>query len=195
MDSITKNWNIDLNYWELNPMMKSIRVFKELFDKDKSKSKEESSKIMWAVAMSTDPHEDNPWRNTPEEEKKKLIAEDFLGDKKFDWTSEKISKLTDTYYTFCLTVSEQELLVYEEKLRQRGKFIKETNYTLDHYEENDKGKISLKRGTADQLDRMVLNTKKLIDQISEIKDAIAREAEQGSLKGGASESASEEGLL
>lgn len=195
MESITKNWNTDLNYWELNPIIKTIKVFKSLFEKDKSKDKKDSSKLMWAIALVSDPNEDNPWRTVNVEEKKKIIAEDFLEDKKFNWEKKEIVELLDTYYTFCLSVSEQELLVYEEKLRQRGKFIKDTDYSLDYYEENDKGKITLKRGTADQLDKMVLNTGKLITQIQEIRESISREALQGSLKGGASESASEEGLL
>lgn len=195
MESLIKSWNTDLNFWELNPLMKTIGEFKDLFNNDKSKNKVDSSKVMWAIALLIDPNENNVWRNVTEDEKKLLIKEDFLEDKKFFWEDPFIVKLIEKYIHHCLTHSEKELLIYEEKLIQRAKFIKETDFTLDYYAENDKGTISLKRGTADQLDKMLLNTKKIFDQVKETKAMIKLEADQGNLKGGAQESASEKGEL
>lgn len=195
MESITKNWNVDLNYWELHPVMKTIPEFRNLFKEDKSKGKNSSSKLLWAIAMLIDPNEENPWRNVSLEDKKVLIAEDYLGDKKFKWDDEDIQELINVYISKCLTLMEKELIRYEEKLQQRGDFIAKTDYSLDYYEENDKGKFVMKKGTADQLDRMVLNSKKLFEQILEIKDLISQQNAEGKIKGGASESASEKGLL
>jgi hypothetical protein len=195
MESITKNWNTDLNYWDLHPINKTIKEFRDFYLADKSKDKKDSSKIMWAIAMLNDIHEDNPWRNVRLEEKLIIIKDDFINDNKFSWEDPKIVLLNDTYFKFCLSLMEQELYTYEEKLQQRSKFIKDTDYSLDYYEEDAKGKLSLKRGTADQLDKMVLNSSKLFEQILGIKDTIARQNSESKLRGGASESASEKGLL
>ncbi len=64
MTSISRNWNTDENYWSLHPQMKTIKAFRELYERDKKKSKRDSSTMMWAIALLVDPHEQNPWRNT-----------------------------------------------------------------------------------------------------------------------------------
>lgn len=188
---ITKIWNTDENYWALNPIMKTIKVFREFYEQDKSKGKEKSSKIMWAIALYKDPNEANPWRNTSEADKKLLISEDFLRDKKFEWEDSVISSLISIYEEFCLTIAEKELVRYEKKLSQRGDFINETDYSLDEYDE-DTGKVV--KGTADQLDKMMVNTVKIYEQYDVIKAMISKEAGTY-VKGGSKESAGESGLL
>ena len=36
MQAITKNWNTDENYWQINPIMKTISQFNKLYTSDKS---------------------------------------------------------------------------------------------------------------------------------------------------------------
>ena len=62
---------------------------------------------------------------------------------------------------------------------------------MDSYD--DRGKIE--KGTADQLDKMMLNSSKIFAEIENIKEKLAKEELDGQLKGGASESAAESGLL
>lgn len=188
---ITKLWNTDENYWTLNPIMKTIKAFKDFHDSDKSKGKEKSSKIMWAIALYVDPNDHNPWRNTSDNDKKVLIAEDFLGDKKFNWNSEGIVELVETYENHCLTKGEKELVRFERKLEQRGDFIDATPYSLDSYDEETSRIV---KGTADQLDKMVLGTIKIYEQYELIKAMIGKE-DASHVKGGAKESASESKLM
>ncbi len=189
--SITKQWNTQENYWVLNPMMLTIREFKELHEKDKKKSKEVSSKMMWAIAMVVDPHEENPWRNTSLEDRKVLIAEDFLEDVDFPWEDDDIQLLINTYKNRCLTIGEKALIDLEDKLADRAEFIAGTKYSMDSYDDN--GKVI--KGTADQLDKMMVNTHKIYEQMEKVKGMLDKEAIESQGRGGAQESASEQGLI
>jgi hypothetical protein len=82
-ESILKDFNIDLNFWKINPQL--IIVFDDLYEKDKSKDKITSSKIMWAIAMLYDPSDKNQFRNADFDVKKKAISDNYLKDKNFDW--------------------------------------------------------------------------------------------------------------
>jgi len=191
MTTISKNWNTDENYWALHPGNKVVKTFSNLYESDKSKNKENSSKLMWAIALYTDPNEENIYKNLGFDEKRYIISTDFLKDKKFNWEDKKIVELIETYEELCLTVAEKELFRFEEKLKQRGNFLKTTDYTLDDY--NEQGKP--KKGTADQLDKMMLNTSKLYQQLEEIKSKLEKEKSSSKLRGGAAESASESKLM
>lgn len=189
--SISKVWNTDENYWLMNPIMKTIKVFREFFEQDKSKNKDKSSKIMWAIALYKDPNDYNPWRNTSDIDKKILIAEDYLLDKKFNWEDHFIESLIDAYENFCLTIGEKELVRYELKLSDRGNFLHKTHYSLDEYDE-ETGKVN--KGTADQLDKMMVNTVKIYEQYDLIKGMLTKE-QSGQTRGGSKESAAETGKI
>jgi hypothetical protein len=190
MVSIVKNFNTDLNFWEANPIFKTIKEFKEIFDKDKSRKKEDSSQLMWAIALFVDPNPANNWRNLTEKEKKELINSDFHPD--INWEDHNIRELIEIYENRCLTIAEKELVRFERKLVDRGNFIDRTTYTLDNY---DPESNKLIKGTAEQLDKMMLNTSKLNEQYRLIKDALAQEANEGELRAGAKESATEKGVI
>lgn len=192
MEIITKNWNTDENYWAMNPIMKTFGKFKELFTKDKTKGKAHSSTLMWAIALYVDPSEDNPWRNLANEEKQQLIATEILNQPNFNWDNENMVALIDFYTHISLTKSEKHLIQLEEKALERGRFILNTKYSLDFYDE-ETGKVT--KGTASQLDAMLTNSVKVFQQIDQIKAMVSKEKIEGVGKGGAIESASEKGML
>ena len=101
MTSIVKVWVPQENYWVIHPMAQEFGVFKKFYSKDKSKKKEKSSRIMWAIATLIDPHEDNILRNQPEQERKMLIATDYLDDPKFNWEHPEIVELRTFYFDNC----------------------------------------------------------------------------------------------
>lgn len=192
MTSLSRNWNTDENYWSLHPQMKTIKVFRDLFERDKKKSKGESSTMMWAIALLVDPHEQNPWRNTNPLDRAKLIAEDYIGDENFPWGDKDIVNLIEVYKNHCLTAGERALIEMEEKLTDRARFISDTSYSMDYYDE-ESGKV--KKGTADQLDKMMVNSLKIYEQLEKIKEMMDKESIEGHGKGGAVESASEQGII
>ena len=192
MTSLSRNWNTDENYWSLHPQMKTIKAFRDLYERDKKKGKNESSTMMWAIALLVDPHELNPWRNTNPLDRTKLIAEDYIGDVDFPWEDDDIQLLIDTYTDFSLSPAEKALVQIEKKIADRGRFIHKTDYSMDSYNE-DTGKVE--KGTADQLDKMMVNTVKIYEQLEKVKEMMDKESVEGHGKGGAIESAGEQGLI
>jgi hypothetical protein len=172
------NFDLAVNFWTLYPQMKVPRVFATLYTGDKSKGKEDSSKIMWAIAMLIDVSEDNKYRNLNEEDKKHLIKADYLFNDAFDFTV--YQDCIDQYIKLHMSKLEQELRNQEIKLEERATFINDTEYDLD---------------TGEKLDKFLLNTAKLYEQISVLKDKIRQEKDSGTTRGGMIKSASEAQLL
>lgn len=189
MSTFLTTLDTDLNFWEVHPNFKSIREFRELRRLDKSKNKENSSRIMWAIALCKDKHIENTWRNEDDEDRLPLLAEDIIGDKDFDWDS--IEDLMYIYEQRVLTKPERDLVQFETKMRERQKFIDSTSYTLDSYDE--KGKPL--KGTATQLDKMMVDSDKIYKRHEELKALYEKSEEDGHVFGGRTESASEQGLI
>ena len=82
------------------------------------------------------------------------------------------------------------LRILEVKLADRAKFIMDADYTWDEYEERN-GKAVLKKGTADQLDRMFERTDKINGLIIRAMDALKTVEGSGEVKGGGHESLSD----
>ena len=176
--SLLTNFELTANFWVLNPMMKVPKVFADFYKKDKSKDHSNSSQIMWAVAMLVDSSEDNKFRHLNEEDKKLLIKTDYLNDESFDF--DVYQEIIDQYIKLHMSKLEQELMKQESKLDERATFIDETPYDLD---------------TADKLDKLLLNTGKLYDQIKDLKEKISLEKDGGTIRGGRVESATEKHLI
>lgn len=172
------NFNTTANFWELFPQMKVPKAFADLYKADKSKGHVDSSQIMWAIAMLVDTSEDNKFAHLNEDDRKYLIKEDYLNDNKFDF--DKYKPQVDMYISLHMSKLEQELRMQELKLAERAKFINDTTYDLE---------------TGEKLDKFLLNTSKLYEQIKVLKDQIRAERDSGSTRGGRQESASERGLI
>jgi len=193
MTSITRTFNTDEIFWETNPSFLTISKFEHFYNLDKSKGKKKSSQIMWAIAFLLDPHPDNVWKNLNESDKKMLIVDDYLKDDKFKW--DEYQDLINEYYNRVLTLAQKDFYELQEKMTERKEFIKNTPYSLDSMEEID-GKMRIVKGTAAQLDKMVVDTAKLYEQLELVKQKLEKEAAQdGETKGGMQESATEKGLL
>ena len=176
--SLLNSFDTDVNIWEVEPQLKIPKLFAELYNNDKSKGKAHSSKIMWAIALLVDGSESNKFRNYKEADRRYLIASDFLMDEFFDF--ESIKELINLYAELNSSKLEKELRQQELKLEERAKFINDTPYNLDNGE---------------KLDKFLINTGKLYEQIKSLKDQIRAERDGGNTKGGMRESASEQGLI
>jgi hypothetical protein len=187
MTSIIRNFNVDENFWVVNPGFLTIKNFIELHKSDRSKDKFHSSQKMWAIAYLIDPHTDNPWKNVAEEDKAKLLKEDFYD---IDWV--EYQHVIETYREHCLTLGEKDFIRLQNKMHERQNFIENTAYTLDTTSEEGRNI----KGTALQLDKMVVDTLKIYEQLDQVKAKLEKEkSNEGSTKGGMQESAAEKGLL
>lgn len=164
------------SFWETCPTFKLDKVFKEVYDKDKSKNKKYSSKWMWTIAYFVE-KEDNMYKNLPEEERKLIIEEHFYG-KKFKW--EEYTKYIDYWIKLNLTELERQLADLENKLVERREYINRTPYNSN---------------TADDIDKLIINTDKVFTLYQKLKLQLEAEKEIGRLQGGVTESMLESGEL
>jgi hypothetical protein len=195
MESLTRNFNTGDNFWETNPIFLTVSTFEEFYKEDKTKGKNKSSQIMWAIAFLIDPHEHNVWRNLSESDKKLLIIDDYLKSKTFKWSD--YQHLIDEYFKRALTSPERDYYELIDKMEERKNFIKNTPYTLDAYETDEEtGRSRLIKGNAKDLDKMVVDTVKLYEQLEVVREKLEKSKQgDGETKGGMQESATEKGLL
>ena len=103
-------------------------------------------------------------------------AEDYLKNPKFDWDSVKDE--IELYKNLNLTKTQRNLLDIEDKLDQRSRVLKDTEYTVDN---------------ALDLDKIIINTKAVLEVHRVLKDAVDKEDAESVTRGGRVESASERG--
>ena len=173
--TILENFNPEISFWEANPAVNSIPEFSDLKDE---LGKRKSSTIMWAIAFLLDKNEANVWRNVSEDDLKILVADEFVKDSKFNYN--KYEPQIHAYRRHLMTPAQKLLKDWEVKMEERNKFINSTEYDLD---------------TIAKLDRAMESTGKLWDLYEQIKNKLEKETSEGKLRGGAQESAMEQGII
>lgn len=174
MSKILQAFDTESSFWLVEPQLKYL--FNDVFDSDKSSKKQKSSDIMWAIALLIEPS--SKFANLSLKERKNLIAKDFLKNEKFKWEDHK--ETIENYKRYNLTAAEKALIAWEEKMIERQEFIKGTKYDEE---------------TAEMLDKMLGNTKKLFDDYQRILKDLNNSEGEGDTFGGAQESAQERGVI
>ena len=183
--SILANFSVKniKNFWDIYPEFLSVNLFRsEVYNRDKTKSKEDSSLIMWAIAHLLE-RENNRWINYPEEERKELIYDNILSDYKFQakFSWDKYEEVIEEWKEQMLTELDRELFVIRAKLNERTNLLKDNPYTLQN---------------ADDLDKLIINSSKLENRLKELEDKIKQmKVESGRVDGDRKESAMERGLF
>ena len=174
--SILANFDIDVNFWQINPVFKVTGEFAKFYKKDTSKDKRASSKVMWAISLFADTSKENKLRNYSEKDRKVLISVDWIKDDAFKWG--KFTHLVVAYREIELTPSKRSLLFLRQKLEEREMFLSTTTYTIEN---------------AKNLDDIIANTDKLFNLVSKLEALIEKEenADAGTVRGGRTESAGE----
>lgn len=149
------------NFWEHNPQYKYILA--DFYNADKSKNKNKSSKIVWAIYFRVHPKSD--FYRLPD--KDDIIKSKWLKQPKFDWST--IESVEVIFVSSTLTQAEKSLVAWDDTMKKRDKFIHDQEFTLDTYNERNK----IVKGTADQLDRMLSNTSKLYGEYFKISKELA----------------------
>ena len=99
---------IGLNFWKVHPQLKLVGKFKEFYEKDKTKDKEKSSSVMWAIFLIYD--SDSEVFNFDLKEKISLVSKDFLS---FTFKEEDYKEIRDFYLT---PPNERPKIVYSDDL-------------------------------------------------------------------------------
>jgi hypothetical protein len=142
------------NYWDLNSEVLILEEFNNFYSQDKSKNKQESSKILWAVHYAF--HPESKFFNYPN--KLDVLAKDFIKDPKFKW--QKISNLTESFKNLVLSDVERALVNWNEIMTMRDNSLKELY------------KLAIEQGDTDELvklDKMLSNTPKMFEDYKKIK--------------------------
>lgn len=153
----------DDNFWEYNPQYKYI--LSDFYNKDKSKDKNKSSKIMWGIYFRVHPKSD--FYRLPD--KDTVIVTKWLKQPKFKWSS--VENEEAIFIQSTLTQAEKSLIAWDDTMKKRDTFIHDQNFTLDEYDE--RGKVI--KGTADQLDKMLANTSKLYGEYFKITKELSND--------------------
>jgi len=164
--SVLTTFDVTTNFWKMNPQFKIIDPFMTLYKNDRSKGKKDSSKTMWAVVLSLDPSKDNAFRNIPIDERRELIARDYLKKPKFDW--EQRRDVIDFYRNQILSQAAKSLIIWEEIMNDREKTLK-AMYTVA-LKAKDISMIS-------DLDKLLSTTPKYYLDYDKIKTAFKNEEE------------------
>lgn len=182
---------IEENVWSLHPSLKAAGILKEIYKSDKSAKKNNSSKLLWTIALIWD--RDSKYYNLPEvgeDSKIDLLFEDIYGDKDYYKKNRAhVEKLRVFYLNLQETTARRSLREIEEKLEQRSAFLRDTDYDIG---------IANERGqwignTASILDKMLADTKKIYDLYEQARKLVSDEVEKGQAMGGGQESLSDTG--
>ena len=141
-------------YWLTNADLLIIPSFLKLHTKDKSKGKEESSKIMWAMYYAF--HPESKFFHYPN--KQETIEKSFIKDPKFKWEAYK--DVVEDFKNLVLTDAERALLSWNDIMIMRDNSIKALY------------KRALEMSDVDELvkiDKMLANTPKMFEDYKKIK--------------------------
>jgi hypothetical protein len=178
--ALTNSFDSKINFWKANPDLILAGPFKQIYDSDRSKGKDDSSKLLHFVALCYD-NESKYYKLIPAE-KHKYAGKDICGDGDF-YTKNKVE--ADLAISFYIklnddTPARRALRAWEKKMEERSEFIDSTPYNLDN---------------ADQLDKMMANTKKLFDDFKRIQEDLSKEPTSTASKGDRELSLSDRGII
>lgn len=173
---ILNNFEINANFWRLNPQLIIPEEFNKLYEADKSKGKESSSKLMWAVFLYCD--SESKFFNLSLQDRKDIIAKDYLKNPKFKWkTLEPAIKMCEK---LILTPAQRQLIDWARLMNEKNEYMKTLKYNGN---------------TADEIEKRLLSNGKLFDELTRLTDLLHKEGSGGNIKGGSVESLSESGEI
>lgn len=188
MRNIVENYSPKNNFWEHNPQFTLVQPFRKLWKSDRTKDKNGSSNLMWAVALIYHPKSDL-YNVTGKEDK---ISDTILGIKGADvekyWEDNK--EIVDAFIDTALTQAEKSLVSWYEYMKKRDIYLKNTEYYFDQYK-TDKmgnnvlsktGQYIVEKGTAEQLDKAWGASKSMWADYEKIMKAIGEEEELATSK-------------
>jgi len=179
MASPDQDFNIKNSYWKVHPS--HIYVFNEFYSNDKTKNKQYSSKVMWAIKYVY--HRESPYYELPTQEKWDVVIDLLqLDTPTVKFKPSKHEDIIITYQNINYTKVERYLKMWEDELEDRLNFLKSIEYSTD----TPVDLIKLKED-------FLKNTDRMMDSLTKAYSALEKEKALG--KGGMEETPSEQGIL
>ena len=196
-------FDVDINFWQEWPSFKIHKVFGEIYRKNRKENLKNSSSFMWLLSLCYD--RKSALYTQPEQDKWEAASEQLFNDEFF-----MINLVEEPYENSVISIPDKYTIVelilefesaidtplglslkrLERKLIERTGFITSTKYTVDFYEKVGNKNI-LRKGTADQLDRMFAATDKINNIIQTAMDKLRVSEAAGKTKGDQKESLSD----
>ena len=185
---------IEENIWKLNPQLPYTQPFKKLYDQDKSKDHEASSKDLWCVWMLEDPSYQNKVFQLEPTLKMETIMNYHPG---FKVEDALILEIRQVYPELCLSISARAFALETGTFVDRSEIFKGNKYTLDSYETDPKtSRTKLVKGTASELDAIRGRTLKIFENYKKVEAMFEEEQAGSRVQGsGREETHRERGLL
>ncbi len=167
------------SFWEVCPEFLVLELFADFHKSDKSKNKQKSSSVMWAIAFCL--KRESPMYNLPN--KWELASTDIIKDPKISW--EDLDHLVHLFRETHTTQAERSLFAWEELMYKRDRYLKQQDYYFDQYKIDENGdnvysktgNPVVEKGTAEQLDRAFAVTPKMYNEYIKIKKELQDEDE------------------
>jgi hypothetical protein len=177
--ALTESFSPTINFWEVNPQLKGVGIFKDLIESDKSKKKENSSKLMWFTAYCYDMR--SPLYNLVEGDRVQIICEDIVEDANFYKDNKaKINELKEVYMKLQDTPAMRQLRVWNKKMEEKTLFMESTPYAEDTWE---------------MLDKMQSSNVAAYKNYQQILEMISKEDAGSSSRGGQEPTLSDAGII
>jgi len=177
--NVRKEFNPELNWWDINPHMIHVRPFSKLYADDESKNKKTSSKHMWCIFFMNEPDELlNLYFRLPEDQRLEVCK---TYNPEFDITNELIFECSNSYVEVCLTLIEQTLKNTKDMFHKRNAFLKTADYNFE---------------TMTQLDNAIAKTPKLEEDFDKVyQKYLAQQNKKVQLHGGRNQTLREKKLI
>lgn len=189
-------FDIETNFWEMHPDFKAAGASKKLYDSDRTKKKDKTSKLMWTIALIWDMNSkyyNMPEYDTEDEQGKiSLMFEEVYGDKEYYLKNqEQILYLKMQYIRMQDTPSKRALRDLQDKVDERAIFIKQTKYELGDW--NERG--TLVGNTSKIIDDMLKASKNIFELLEAAHKAVNEENAATETKGGGNVSLGDSGEI
>lgn len=176
--------NTDISFWDEFPIFKTIGPFKKFYNSDKTKNKQFSSTIMWAISKVCD--RSSEFYEMEYEEKIQVVFEDYLESihtTKTKWykdSRKELDVLISDYLNITTSKLEKALLIHENKFIERSQYLETLSY---------------KEGDGDTIEKLLEKTSKIANELDEARKKLMSEKDKGSNKGGIETSLSDKGEI
>jgi hypothetical protein len=155
------------NFWDVNPELKILEEFSKVYEKDKSKAKQDSSTVMWGIYYAY--HPESKFYNLPG--KLDRLKDSFIKQKDFKW--DNYTEVIITYKEAVLTDAERALSSWGEIMSMRDRSLKKLYQDLLNVSALEVDTKSLK-----EVDSMLANTPKMFEDYKKIKKDYEEEKTQ-----------------
>jgi hypothetical protein len=177
--SLIQDWDSAKGFWKANPQMKVN--FKDVYSKDRSKGKHDSSRLMWFCAFYIDPS--STMLDIPDKET--IIGNNLWGKPAFYTDNEDaILAIIEQWKEKTWSYAKHAMERWRVRLTKRDDFLDDQVYFFDYYSEDGK----LIKGNATDLDGMNAKTPKLWSDFFKILEELEQEGLEGESFGGAEDS-------